>query len=328
MAISPDASRAVQSVERSVRFLTRWAKARIGEFTDFRYDFPLVRNKMAGDEGIPWISSIDPEKKRMICRIVGPPPAQIRAETDLRLDNTISAAERFLRIGSHPVVDAVTGNIQTRGQDAVGLRLHKGRILWGELHLNCMFWTLRPNEGDRLMAVIVSIRERLDLIHADPEQKQFVRNAVNILRRNAYSDEPRFALVAESELPECLQRLYDAEQIVQRWTGSVPKADVPLAPGTAEGKRVEVESDPDENLSPSRLKAKRWYLWARENIPGAEAMTISDIHKALRSHKRVDAEDIPRSADTFRRYLNKAGIKLYRAGPKAAGKSVVRPSQI
>ena len=229
-----------QTVMRSLRFLSRWATKRIGEFAEFRCDamawqlrmhpdITADRHNAPDDEGTARSKKMTAEQsilkvlghigKGPVVRIVGPHPAADPRKTDERLDAALNASMTFLRDGRHPLVDGITGNVQPRGMDAIGIRLHKGRILWLELNLNVMFWTLRPREGERIMSVIFGTWERIDRLDAPAKELKSVRDSVVLLRRNAYSDDPRFSLVAESELPDGLQHLNDALGIVERWLG-------------------------------------------------------------------------------------------------------------
>ncbi|WP_145209957.1 hypothetical protein [Planctomycetes bacterium TBK1r] len=78
---------------------------------------------------------------------------------------------------------------------------------------------------------------------------------------------------------------------------------------------------------PSRLKARSAYHYAMKRIPDANTMTAPELFDAILNDGEA-AQMLPPNADTFRRYLNDCGIRLKKSGPKAAGGSVVRWSDL
>ena len=79
--------------------------------------------------------------------------------------------------------------------------------------------------------------------------------------------------------------------------------------------------------SPSRVKARSAYDYAMERIPDANQMTAPELFEAILSDGEA-AEMLPPNANTFRRYLNDCGTRLKKSGPKVAGGSVVRRSDL
>ncbi len=88
-------------------------------------------------------------------------------------------------------------------------------------------------------------------------------------------------------------------------------------------------------------KAKAVYEWALGDIEGATQMTLRDLHYAIKdklesvaSGPLVECQpellaSLPRTPETFRKYLNKAGIKRYKRHVKPAStRSVCRSDEL
>jgi len=96
----------------------------------------------------------------------------------------------------------------------------------------------------------------------------------------------------------------------------------------------EAEAESDDALpkskkahSPSRVKARSAYDYAMERIPNARLMTAPELFDAIKKDGEA-AEMLPPTAESFTKYLNDCGIQLKKGGPKAAGGSVVRRSDL
>ena len=100
------------------------------------------------------------------------------------------------------------------------------------------------------------------------------------------------------------------------------------------GEPEESEAEKDDALpkskraeSLSRVKAQSAYEYAMDHIPDASEMTGPELHAAIKKDDEVAAM-VPDNPESFVRYLNDCGTKLKKGGPKAAGGSVVRRSDL
>ncbi len=114
-------------------------------------------------------------------------------------------------------------------------------------------------------------------------------------------------------------------------------AEAPIEPA-ASAKMETVECNPDERddalpakqrkLSPSRIKAKAVYDWAKSEILGAEDMTIAELYHAIECHPSHASDAIGPNPAAFAKYLRDAGVKIYLTQADKEGESVHRPDEI
>jgi len=120
-----------------------------------------------------------------------------------------------------------------------------------------------------------------------------------------------------------------------RKAASAIKADTNADSGQAED---------DEDLSPSRVKAKAVYEWALESIGGADRMTRTELYNAIAARLEAEAskakgrqaelladlrDSLPPNAEAFGKYLRDAGVKVYDGkGDRRPGRSIRRVDQV
>ena len=104
------------------------------------------------------------------------------------------------------------------------------------------------------------------------------------------------------------------------------------------------QGEDDEDLSPSRLKAKAVYEWALTSIDGAARMTRTELYGAIAARLEVEAakakgrqaelladlrDSLPPNAEAFGKYLRDAGVKVYDGkGDRRPGRSIRRVDQV
>jgi len=119
----------------------------------------------------------------------------------------------------------------------------------------------------------------------------------------------------------------DAKDIIESLPTVVDSATMPAKTTERGDDKGEAESDdalPKSKRadSPSRIKARSAYDYAMERIPHAHAITAPELFDAIKK----DGEAV--AMLSFTKYLNDCGIRLKKGGPKAAGDSVVRRSDL
>jgi len=135
------------------------------------------------------------------------------------------------------------------------------------------------------------------------------------------------AEVARRETDTAIQRLTDRFQ-----KAAFTQHEIAQGIQAAHAERTPAESDdalPKSKRadSPSRIKAKSAYCYAMERIPNAHAMTAPELFDAIKENEETAAM-LPPTAESFTKYLNDCGIRLKKGGPRAAGGSVVRQSDL
>jgi len=104
------------------------------------------------------------------------------------------------------------------------------------------------------------------------------------------------------------------------------------------------QGEDDEDLSPSRVKAKAVYEWALASIDGADRMTRTELYNAIAARLEAEAakakglqaelladlrDSLPPNAEAFGKYLRDAGVKVYDGkGDRRPGRSIRRVDQV